>query len=128
MIKVDFNYKFKNLDGTPIPERPPEIEEDEETGKMKEKKYPTFTLKTCCINVLTMQPMQERGKSQAELSGKQKVERYEFAKRIYECKGLLDITPEEQVLLKELIGKAYPPITVGQAFEILDPHSVGKNK
>ncbi|HEC63811.1 MAG TPA: hypothetical protein ENI23_00790 [bacterium] len=120
-MKIDFNYKFKNLDGTDIPERPPEMASID--GEMKKKTYPVFTLRTCCVNVLTMNPTSERGKPAVELTGKEKVGRYDFAKKIYDSKGLLDLEAEEITLLKDLIGKVYPPITVGQAYKILDPHS-----
>lgn len=127
MIKIDFNYKFVNFDGTTIPERPDEPEEVDGVPVMKDgkpvmKKSPPFTLRTACVNVLTMHEVDERGRAK-EISGKDKVERYELAKRIYHSKGLVEISPEEQVLLKELVGRIYPPITVGQAYEILDPHS-----
>ena len=127
MIKIDFNYQFHEFDGTIIPERPPEMVKDDD-GKMVEKKFPPFTLRMACINVLVMREQQQPGKPVKELTGEEKVKRYQLAQRIYDSKGLLDISPEEQVLLKQLIGRIYPPITVGQAFEILDPHLVGEKK
>lgn len=131
-MKIDFNYKFVNFDGSIIPERPdePEVIDGEPVLKDEKpviKKSPPFTLRTACVNVLTMREVDDRGRAK-EITGKEKVERYELAKRIYHSKELVDIRPEEQVLLKELIGRIYPPITVGQAFEILDPHSAGDKK
>ena len=131
-MKIDFNYKFVNFDGSTIPERPdePEIVDGEpviKDGKPIMKKSPPFTLRTACVNVLTMREVDDRGKAK-EITGKDKVKRYELAKRIYHAKELVDLQAEEISLLKELVGRIYPPITVGQAFEILDPHSVGDKK
>lgn len=127
MIKIDFNYQFVELDGTIIPERPPEMVKDDD-GKMVEKKFPPFTLRMACINVLVMREQQQPGKPVKELTGEEKLKRYQFAQRIYNSKGLLDISPEEQVLLKQLTGRIYPAITVGQAWQILDPHEAGEKK
>ncbi len=124
-MKIDFNYTFKELDGTAIAERPPEMKQVD--GEMKEVTYPPFTLRKACTNVLVMREADGQGRPK-ELSGKDKVERYELAKKIHNSKGLVDLTVEEVALLKELVGRIYPPITVGQAFEILDPHSANENK
>ena len=123
-MKIDFNYKFTELDGTIIPEQPPEMVKND-NGEMEEKKYPPFTLRKACTNVLVMREVDEKGRPK-QLTGKEKVERYELAKKIHHSKGLVDLTVEEIALLKELVGRIYPPITVGQAFEILDPHSEKK--
>lgn len=129
-MKIDFNYKFMNFDGSIIPERPdePEVVDGKpviKDGKPVMKKSPPFTLRTACVNVLTMREMDERGRAK-EMSGKDKVKRYELAKKIYKSTGLVDLQSEEITLLKELIGRIYPPITVGQSYEILDPHSEEK--
>ena len=131
-MKIDFGYQFINFDGSTIPERPdePVVIDGEvviENGKPTMKKSPPFTLRTACVNVLTMREVDDRGKAK-EISGKDKVKRYELAKRIYHSKELVDLQAEEIALLKELVGRIYPPITVGQAFEILDPHSAGDKK
>ena len=131
-MKIDFNYKFVNFDGSIIPERPDEPEEIDgkpviKDGRPVMKKSPPFTLRTACVNVLTMREMDDRGRGK-EITGKEKVRRYELAKKIYHSKELVDLQAEEITLLKDLVGKIYPPITVGQAFEILDPHSVNEKK
>ena len=126
-MKIDINYTFKNLDGGVVPERPDEPEEFcgeiiVKDGKPVMKKSPPFTLRTACINVLIMQQKSPQAREK-ELSAEDKIKRYELAKKIYKSSGLIDLQSEEITLLKELIGKLYPPLTVGQAFEILDPHS-----
>ncbi len=123
-MKIDFNRQFKELDGKVIPEQPPGMVKNDK-GEMEEKKYPPFTLRKACTNVLVMGERDAQGRPK-EMTGKQKVERYELAKKIHNSTGLVDLQAEEITLLKELIGRIYPPITVGQSFEILDPHSEKK--
>lgn len=125
-MKIDFNYKFKTLDGEVIPERPDEKIVDKD-GKKTIKKHPPFTLKKVCENVLLAPDTDETGEAK-EMSGEEKAKRYGLAKRIYTGTGLVDLRVEEIALLKELIGKIYPTLTSGQAWEILDPHSAAEKK
>lgn len=125
-MKIDFNYQFKTLDGKVIPERPDEEIVDKD-GKKTTKKYPPFTLRKVCENVLLAPETGENGEVK-EMSGEEKAKRYGLAKRIYTGKVLVDLQAEEIVLLKKLIGKIYPTLTTGQAFEILDPHGATEKK
>lgn len=125
-MKIDFNYQFMTLGGEIIPERPDEVIVDKD-GKKTTKKFPPFTLKKVCESVLLAPETDETGEVK-EISGKEKAKRYGLAKRIYTGPGLVDLQAEEVVFLKELIGKMYPTLTVGQAFEILDPHGAAENK
>lgn len=54
---------------------------------------------------------------------KQKVPIYLLSKKISE-KGDIELTAEDVVLLKGRVGKAYNPLVVGRAYEILDPASL----
>jgi hypothetical protein len=56
-----------------------------------------------------------------DLEAKQKVERYELAKRIVADPARVLLTAEETTLLKKLIGKGYSAAVVGPAWEMLDP-------
>ncbi|MCK4820877.1 hypothetical protein KA005_34245, partial [bacterium] len=133
--KIDFNYKFVNLDGKIIPEGPDRIEEDAQ-GKKTPVKSPPFTLRTACTNILLMSRMRQITcpkckhviEKPEELSPEEKSKRYQLATRIYGSKGLLDLQSEPIALLKKLIGKHHPEIIAGQAWEILDPHSAGDKK
>ncbi|GAJ07662.1 unnamed protein product [marine sediment metagenome] len=49
-MKIDFNYKFRKMDGEIIPERPNEV--DPKDKNKITKKHPAFTLKTLCVSVL----------------------------------------------------------------------------
>jgi hypothetical protein len=53
-----------------------------------------------------------------KLSGEEKMNRFLLAEKIH--KGEFDLTVEEIAMLKTLIGKAFTPIVVGQAWRILE--------
>ncbi len=132
-MKIDFNYKFTDPDGTPMPERPPEMVKNDK-GEMEEKKYPTFTLRKACINVLlgsrlvetTCPKCKYQFDKPEEIDGEEKLKRYQIAMKIQNSKGLLDIGTKDIELLKTRIALLYPTITSGQAWTILDPHSEKK--
>ncbi len=125
-MKIDFNYKFVDLDGNII--RDGADEREEVDGKMVvTKKAPPFTMRMACVNVLVLTRL-DRSTKPKELTGQEKVDRYELAMRIHKSTGLVDLSVEDIVLLKDLVGSTYPPITVGQAWDILDPHDAEKKK
>jgi len=125
-MKIDFNHQFMTLGGEVIPERPDEEIVDKD-GKKTIKKYPPFTLRKICENVLLAPDIDKNGEVK-EMSGEEKGKRYDLAKRIYTGPGLVDLQSEEIALLKKLIGKIYPTLTSGQAWEILDPHGAVEKK
>lgn len=135
-MKIDFNYKFKTLDGKVIPERPDEVEKDKDGKEVIKKKHPPFTLKTACVNVLLNTELDQiicpqcrtQIKSPKELSGEEKANRFMLATKIYNGNGLVDIGTKDIELLKDLIATNYPPLTAGQAWNILDPHEAEENK
>ena len=130
-MKIDLNYKFKTLDGKDIPEQGTNLTVEkllsiETWEEFKEfqgglTKGKPFTLRKACVNVLLMTEIDGSGRPK-ELKGEEKVERFELAKNIHKSTGLFDMRPEDQVLLKRLIARAYGPLTVGQAWKVLDPH------
>ena len=133
-MKIDFNYKFKKLDGEIIPERPNEV--DPKDKNKITKKYPAFTLKTLCVSVLLNAGEDEiicprckhQIKKPLDLGGEKKTERFMLATKIYNGDGLVEISDDDVKLLKNLVAKDYPPLTVGQAWQILDPHEAEEKK
>lgn len=133
-MTINFNYEFKGLDGTVIPEGPDS--EEEVDGKKVEKKSPPFTLKTACVNVLLNSRLTEivcpqcntQIRKPEEISGEEKLKRYKLAKKIYESKDRVDIGTKDIELLKGLIAKSYPELTSGQAWSVLDPEGTEENK
>lgn len=125
---INFNTNFKFLDGENVPSEDDKVEKDKE-GKEVIKKSPPFTLKTACINVLLNEQLglcvcpkcNAEFKLPEELSGEEKCRRFMLATKIYSGDGAVDIGTKDVELLKDLIAKHYPPLTVGQAWAILDP-------
>lgn len=72
-----------------------------------------LTLKKVATDALLAANPNEQG-----VSGEDKAKRYELAVRLVKG-GEQEISVEEAVLLKELIGKAYSPIVVGQVYKII---------
>lgn len=53
-------------------------------------------------------------------TGEEKLKRFALGMKV--CKGgSYDITAEDRVLLKQLIGKTFSPLVVGSALSVLDP-------
>lgn len=131
MMKIDLGYRFKTLDGKDMTEQASDlrveklltIETWEEFREFQRglKKGKPFTLRGACVNVLLLTELDATGRPK-ELKPEDKVERFDLATAIHKSTGLFDMCPEDQVLLKKLIGRAYGPLTVGQAWKILDPH------
>lgn len=97
MMQVNFDEKIRNLEGLPLV-----INEDE------------LTLEFCAITALLSDHVDD-----ARLSGGEKFARYELAQRIH-AKKWDTITAEDVTKLKMLIGRAFPPIIVGPAFDLLE--------
>jgi hypothetical protein len=76
----------------------------------------TITLKSVCINALLAQYPNEK-----DLSGVEKFRRFDLARQINS--GVEEMPVEDVSLLKDLVGKAFMPIVVGSAWELMD----GKN-
>ena len=97
-MKIDLNYVFKTLDGTPI--------------KNEEKE---FTMKSACVNALTLSVPNER------ISGEDKVKRAILAEDIYRAENEINLNVDDLKMIKDLIGQVGSPLIVKQAWDILDP-------
>lgn len=129
MAKINFNYEFTELDGKTVKEQPDEFEMKEGVKVLK-KKYPPFTLKTASMNALSGINLSQGdcprcGSSLMlpdQLTGEEKLGRWELAMKIYKSSGTLDLGIDDIKLLKELIVKTHPSnLICGQAWKILDP-------
>lgn len=134
-MKVDFNYKFKEIDGKPSRELV--IDEDEKgnpkrdtTGSPLLKLGPIFTLRSACLNVLQNPPVEvdPRTGREVEVSAEEKLGWADLAMRVYKG-GLVDLSAEEVVLLKKFLNKRYRnPLVIRQAYDALDPTAAGAGK
>ncbi len=100
-MKININETIKNIKGEAIKD-----------GETKEP----LTLKTICTNALMGTYEEEK-----KVSGAEKAKRFQLAMKIQSSNGEAVLQSEEISLVKELIGRGYPPLVVGRAYEILDP-------
>jgi len=59
-------------------------------------------------------------KDEENLSGEEKLKRWELASKIKASPDPVELAVEEVALLKKLIGKAYGALIVGQAWKVLE--------
>ena len=97
-MKINFNQPIKNIQGEEIKD---------------------LTLKTVSIEALLATFLDEQS-----LLGEEKTKRYVLATKIYANPEELDLTVEEISKIKQLIGKGYGPLVVGQAWKILEGREV----
>ena len=94
------NDKFLDSDSTP--NEPPQL-----------LRKDFITLKRICIDSLMDRLEKDT------LSGTDKITYYQLASAIHNSE-VIDLSPEDIVLLKKRISLRYPPLIVGRAFELLD--------
>lgn len=97
-MKIDFSKKFTNFNG--------EVLKDAASDK-------EFTLRDVCIESLLSVD------KDSNIDGVEKAKRYNLALEIYQGKRE-SLEAEDIVLLKQLVGKLYTPIIVGQALPLLE--------
>jgi len=59
-------------------------------------------------------------KDEENLSGEEKLKRWQLAIKIKNAEVTVEMTVEEIALVKKLVGKAYSTIIVGQVWELLE--------
>jgi hypothetical protein len=109
-MKIDFMQTFKTLEGKEMLRYNRRLSSEGEIPPVDSDD--TLTLKHVCCNAL----LAEDDKA----DGKEKARRYKLAIQIYDAKEALGLPIDDIAIIKKLIGKIYPPIIVGQAFDIFD--------
>ncbi len=77
-----------------------------------------LTLSKVAVNALVGSYQDEQG-----ISGDEKVKRWQLAMKI-RGQEEIDLAAEDIALIKKLIGKAYGPVIVGQAFLLLEAKTI----
>jgi len=98
-MKVKVNEALKSFDGKPL-------KDVDANGQAVDA-----TIRTAMINAL-LSPVQKE-------SGLEKVKKYKLAQKIYDGDEI-DLDVDEIKLIKDRIGEVYPPVVVGQVYEILE--------
>jgi len=124
-MKIDFNQELKDVEGKSL-STPTKYKINDRTGELSIgddgqyiilEKSP-IKLSTICINALMSNKQNE------DISGEEKVSRYILASKIKQSKGLCEVSSEEIVKIKQLIGTFMSTMIVGASFNLLE----GKNK
>ena len=116
MIIKDLNKVFKTLDGRNMTVNIMEDEKGSLGGQKVTKK--DLTLREVITNSLLAPPPQGQ---RDQMEGAEKARRYFLAIEIYTEKNQVELSVDDIKLIKDEIGRVYPPLIVGQAYEILDP-------
>ena len=82
---------------------------------VKDAQGTVFTLGVITMNALLMPYEDEKN-----LTGKDKAERMQLALKINKRMKEVDLTVEQLALVKTLVAKAYGPLIVGRAWELLE--------
>jgi len=120
-MKVDVTHVLKSLKGKPLTELErydnPNFVSTEETPneQAQHTRKKEVTLRDVCVNMFAIAIDSDKG-----ASGVEKNKWFVLSLKIYE-QDKPEFSPEEIVLLKKRIGKIYPSIVVGRAYELLDP-------
>lgn len=111
-MKIDVKTEILDYDEQPIP-----LAEGSETN---------LTVGNMIINALNYITEEDK------LSAEEKVHRAVVSQDVYRAlkkdDGSTDITQEDIVLVKKLMGELYNPLPLMRAFEILDPKPTAVNK
>jgi len=104
-MKINFNQNLLNLDGKRL--------------KINDRELTLLSIsQNVLVNILT--------KEDETIASGEKEDRYNLALKITIHKEVeTEVTAEDIVLLKKLIGKPYIPLVVGQAFLMLEGRSTG---
>jgi len=114
-MKIDFNKTLKNFKEEAMKEK---VEEEKNGKKILVEKE--ITIKSICVNSLMVNDPKER------INGEEKLKRYDLATKIFKSEGELELSAEEVVLIKKLVGDNMSTLVVGFVFRILEGEE--KNK
>jgi len=104
-MKVNFNQNLLNLNGVTICEG----------GKQN-----------LTLLLVTQNALLNLSKEEANLESGKKVDRYNLTLKITVSKEQeVDLSAEEVVLIKSVVGKMYVPLIVGQVFRMLEGQPTG---
>jgi hypothetical protein len=113
-MKIETGMVMVDMEGNELRDQIPSGQKNV-MGQDILKEGPALTLKTVAINALVATYQDE-----TNLSGEEKLSRWELAGKIKKSSGAADLSVEEVSLVKKLIGKAYGTLICGQAWKVLE--------
>jgi hypothetical protein len=96
-MTLDFTQRLKSLDGSELTENSKPV-----------------TLGGVAVNALLANYPNE------QITGEVKVQRWKLAQKIFSAEAAIGIDIEDVVTIKRLIGLAFGPLVVGQAYSMLN--------
>jgi hypothetical protein len=96
-MKLDFGKVLTGLDGTPI----------------------KFGDKDATLGLIAVEALCAVYQDEQNLTGEEKCKRAALAEVAYKANGE-DVSVEDVTLIKKLIGKAYAPLVVKKAYDIIE--------
>ncbi len=112
-MKIDVTQPLYRLDGRELTTQTDNVEFCNECIEKLQSARKSFTFRLVCTQALTAITQESQS-----LTGQQKFERGELARKIYNEKEP-SLDPDDLKLLKDVIGKVQGPLVVFQAYEIL---------
>jgi len=109
-MKIDVTQQLRSIEGEPLTTSEttcPQCGQATEANPVTVRQVATGALMA-----------QRRGEE--ETSGEEKVRYYALAVKIHD-EDAPDLRAEDVALVKELVGKSYGPLVVGQVWALLDP-------
>jgi len=100
-MKINLTHKLKTIDG----------------DELKDQNNKPLLLKAILINAL-LEPTQSK-----DITGEEKLKRYNLASDIQAATKYIVLNIDDTKLLKDLVGKVYTPLIVGQAWNVLEKGS-----
>lgn len=107
---IDFDLILLDIRDQPMKQEDPDRQQDD---------LDDLTLRAVCVGALLSMDQ--------SCEGKEKFKRWGLAKRIQDTKGPVDLTVSELAKVRTLVGKAYGPIVVGQAWTHFDQMKEGES-
>jgi hypothetical protein len=97
IMKLDFGKVIVGLDGKPI----------------------KFNDRDATLGLIAVEALCAAYPDEQNLTGEEKYKRAVLAEMAYKCNGE-DVSVEDVTLIKKLIGKAYAPLVVKKAYDIIE--------
>lgn len=113
MTKRNFDCNIKDLDGSDVLEKKKLPDGTEASGPGT-----AISMKSIVTSALL---------APDDATGLKKAERYAMAVRLQKG-GDIDFTVDELSEIKELVGKFFPPLTVGQIYALIEKEPVEQKK
>lgn len=98
-MKINVNHVLKTIDGQSM--------KDNVNGEAIDA-----TVKMAIVNAV-LSPVDKE-------TGVKKLEKYQLAQKVYNADGEVELSAEEISLIKKQVGEVFPPIIVGQVFNLLE--------